>query len=113
MADLMKLIWWSKNEAEDKRWILKNPQHMLDLGVLLEVFPDAKLVFTHRDTLKTVGSTLSLMWYYTVQHTDQPCRAQVRDIWLDFCEQAARRCMRLREHIPEAQQIDIHYEAMN
>lgn len=113
MADLMKLISWSQNEADDKRWILKNPQHMLDLDSLLEVFPDAKLVFTHRDPLKTVGSTLSLMWYYTVQHTDLPCRAQVRDIWLDFCEQAARRCMRSRQHIPEAQQIDVHYEAMN
>jgi hypothetical protein len=113
MTDLMKLISWSQGEAEDKPWILKNPQHMLDLEVLLASFPDAKLVFTHRDPLKTVGSTLSLMWFYTVQHTDEPCRAQVRDIWLDFCEQAARRCMRWRENIPAPQQLDVHYEAMN
>lgn len=113
MADLMRLIAWTRNEPEDKPWILKNPQHMLDLDVLLAVFPDAKLVFTHRDPLKTVGSTLSLMWFYTVQHTDAPCRAQVRDVWLDFCEQAARRCLRLRENVPAAQQMDVRYEAMN
>lgn len=113
MADLMKLISWSRNEADDRRWVLKNPQHMMNLDVLLKVFPDARLVFSHRDPLKTVGSTLSLMWYYSVQHTDSPCRARVRDIWLDFCEQAARRGMRLREGIPAAQQFDVHYAEMN
>lgn len=113
MADLMKLVSWSANEPDDRRWILKNPQHMLDLDALLNVFPDAKLVFTHRDPLKTVGSTLSLMWLYAVQHTDAPCRAQVRDIWLDFCERSARRCIELRTAIPASQQMDVLYADVN
>jgi hypothetical protein len=113
MADLMKLISWSRQVPENKPWILKNPQHMLDLDILLQVFPDAKLVFTHRDPIKTVGSIMSLVWHYGVQHTDLPCRARVRDVWLDFCEQMARRCMEARENIPAGQQIDVHYEDMN
>lgn len=113
MADLMRLISWSRGDSEDKRWILKNPQHMLDLDVLLKIFPDAKLVFTHRDPLKTVGSVMSLMWCFAVQHTDMPCRAQIKDVWLDFCEQMVRRCMRTRESLSAAQQLDVHYEDMN
>lgn len=113
MADLLKLIAWSNDEPQDQRWVLKNPQHMLDLDVLLKVFPDAKLVFIHRDPLKTVGSTLSLMWRYAVQHTDAPCRARIRDVWLDFCEQAERRCMLSRETVPASQQLDVQYEEMN
>ena len=113
MADLMKLISWSRGDAEDKRWVLKNPQHMLDLDVLLKVFPDARLVFTHRDPLKTVASIMSLMWHFARQHTDRPCRAPIRDVWLDFCEQAARRCMQAREAIPASQQMDVHYEDVN
>lgn len=113
MADQMRLISWSRGDPEDKRWILKNPQHMLDLDVLLATFPDAKLVFTHRDPLKTVGSVMSLMWRYAVQHTDVPCRAQIRDVWLDFCEQMLRRCIKARETIPSTQQLDIHYEDTN
>lgn len=113
MANLLRLISWSRGESEDKRWVLKNPQHMMDLDVLLKVFPDAKLVFTHRDPIKTVGSVMELMWHFAVQHTDRPCRAATRDVWLDFCEQAARRCMHVRESIPAAQQIDVHYEEMN
>ncbi len=113
MADQMRLISWSRGDPEDKRWILKNPQHMLDLDTLLKTFPDARLVFTHRDPLKTVGSVMSLMWRFAVQHTDRPCRARIREVWLDFCEQTARRCVRARETIPAPQQLDVYYEDMN
>ena len=113
MADMMKLISWSRGEPENKRWILKNPQHMLDLDVLMNIFPDAKLVFTHRDPLKTVGSMMSLAWFFAVQHTDIPCRAKVREVWMDFCEQMARRCMRVRKNISAAQQIDVYYADVN
>lgn len=113
MADLMRLISWSRGDPENKRWILKNPQHMLDLDVLLKVFPDAKLVFTHRDPLKTVGSVMSLMWSYAVQHTDLACRAKTRDVWLDFCEQMLRRCMKARVAIPAPQQMDVYYADVN
>lgn len=113
MADLMKLISWSRGDPEDKRWILKNPQHMLDLDVLMKTFPDAKVIFTHRDPLKTVASVMSLMWNFAVQHTDRPCRAPIRDVWLDFCEVMAKRCMQARELMPATQQLDVHYEEMN
>jgi hypothetical protein len=113
MVKLLKLISWSRGEPEGKRWILKNPQHMLNLDTLLKVFPDAKIVFTHRDPLKTVASVMSLMWHFSVQHTDANCRVQVRKLWLDFCEEAARRCIEARQHIPASQQLDVYYEAMN
>jgi hypothetical protein len=113
MAEMMKLISWSRGEPEDKRWLLKNPQHMLDLPTLLRTFPDAKLVFMHRDPVKTVGSIMSLSWSYAVQHTDLPCRAWIRDTWMDFYEQMARRSIAAREHIPEDQQLDVQYADMN
>ncbi|CAK0779896.1 hypothetical protein CCP3SC15_690010 [Gammaproteobacteria bacterium] len=64
MANLMKLVSWSRGDPENKRWVMKTPQYMLDLNVLLSVFPNAKLLFTHRDPLKTVASTVSLMWNF-------------------------------------------------
>ncbi|MED5618844.1 sulfotransferase family protein [Ideonella sp. BN130291] len=113
MADQMRLVEWSRNTAPGRRWIMKNPQHMMDLDLLLATFPDAKLVFTHRDPVKTVGSVMSLMWHFAARHTDRPCRDGIRDTWLDFCEQAARRCMQSREKIAPAQQLDVHYDEMN
>ncbi len=112
-ADLMKLISWSRGDTESKRWILKTPQHMLDLDVVMKVFPEAKLIFTHRDPLKTVASTMSLGWHFSVHNTDFPCRAPIRELCLDLCERMARRSMQQRDAIPAAQQLDVYYDEMN
>lgn len=113
LAAQMKLISWSRKDPPGKRWILKNPQHMHDLDALLRVFPDARLVFTHRDPLKTVSSVLSLMWHYAVQNTDVPCRGKTREIWLDFCGRMVERAMHFRPQIPADQQLDVYYHDIN
>lgn len=113
MADLMKLLSWSRGDDEDKRWVMKTPQYMLDLDVLMKVFPDAKVVFMHRDPLKTVASTMSLMWHFVVQNIDRPCRGLIRDTWIDICEQMARRCMSAREKFSAGQQLDVYYDDVN
>ena len=60
MANLLRLIGWSQQESSLRPWILKTPQHMLDLPALLEVFPDARLIFTHRDPKQFVASACLL-----------------------------------------------------
>jgi hypothetical protein len=42
-------------------WVLKAPQHWGCLGALLDVFPDADVVCTHRDPSQVVGSWCSLL----------------------------------------------------
>lgn len=44
-----------------ERWVLKAPSHMSQLRTLFAVYPDARVVQIHRDPLKTVPSTISLM----------------------------------------------------
>ncbi len=44
-----------------RRWVLKAPSHLAQLRVLFAVYPDARVVLVHRDPLKTVPSTVSLM----------------------------------------------------
>ena len=44
------------------RWTLKNPWHPLYLDALYTVYPDARLVMTHRDPVEVVGSACSLVW---------------------------------------------------
>jgi hypothetical protein len=43
------------------RWVLKAPSHLAQLRTLFAVYPDARVVLIHRDPLKTVPSTISLM----------------------------------------------------
>lgn len=44
----------------DRRWVLKNPSHLISLDALLAVYPDAVVVVTHRDPVACVGSMCSL-----------------------------------------------------
>jgi hypothetical protein len=43
------------------RWVLKAPSHLGQLRALFAVYPDARVVQIHRDPLKSVPSTISLM----------------------------------------------------
>lgn len=45
---------------QDRRWVLKNPSHLFALDALLEVYPDAVVVQTHRDPRKSMASMCSL-----------------------------------------------------
>jgi hypothetical protein len=43
-----------------RRWVLKNPSHLFALDALLEVYPDALIVQTHRAPRAVIGSMCSL-----------------------------------------------------
>jgi hypothetical protein len=42
------------------RWVLKSPAHLHLIDTLLDVFPDARIVHTHRDPLEVCASVASL-----------------------------------------------------
>lgn len=57
-ARCVKLIG---STSPEKRWLLKNPGHVDNLDLLLAVFPDARVIQTHRDPAKAVPSLVSLL----------------------------------------------------
>ena len=44
----------------DRRWILKNPSHLVALDAIRTVYPDAVIVVTHRDPVACTASMCSL-----------------------------------------------------
>jgi hypothetical protein len=55
-----------------RRWVLKAPQHLEQLGPLLTVFPDATLIQTHRDPVVAIVSLASLTTYGVRRYFDHP-----------------------------------------
>ncbi|MCW2854257.1 MAG: hypothetical protein JWM84_3921 [Nocardioides sp.] len=53
----------------DKRWVLKNPSHMTALDALMAVYPDALVVYTHREPVVCIASSCSLSAETTVGHS--------------------------------------------
>lgn len=43
------------------RWLLKSPQHLFDLPALFGTYPDARIVWTHRDPVATFSSLASMI----------------------------------------------------
>jgi hypothetical protein len=57
-ADLLRMIDWQR---PGERWLLKSPAHLWALDVLVELFPDACIVQTHRDPTQVLASYCSMM----------------------------------------------------
>ena len=53
------------------RFALKDPTHSVFLETILELFPNARFVFTHRDPAKTVSSLCSLYAYTRALFSDE------------------------------------------
>jgi len=53
----------------EKRWVLKNPSHMTALDALMAVYPDALIVYTHRDPVTCIASSCSLSAETTAGHS--------------------------------------------
>ncbi len=56
---MLKLLQW---KCPTERWVLKAPSHMAALEPLLAVYPDARIVVTHRDPLKVMASVASILY---------------------------------------------------
>lgn len=54
---------------QDRRWVLKNPSHLIALDALMEVYPDALIVMTQRDPVTSVASACSLSAEATAGHS--------------------------------------------
>ena len=50
------------NEPQ-KRWLLKNPGHIEQLDLLFAIYPDAKVIQTHRDPAKALPSLCALLMH--------------------------------------------------
>ena len=92
------------------RWLLKSPANLMWLDNLLEVFPDALIVHTHRDPAKVLPSVSSLyeLFWNAVSHDvdSHEIGATQLDEWTWGLEQA----MKARERIPAERVIDVAFE---
>jgi len=70
---LLKLLQW-RNPRD--HWLLKSPEHQSFLPTLLEVFPDARVIVTHRDPVKAQGSVTNLLGTIYWMRSDKPFDAR-------------------------------------
>lgn len=100
--------------AEDlnRIWLLKCPAHTMTLDSLLEVFPDANIIHTHRDPADAIPSWYSLHnQLYSLAYRPRNIDVIGRRM-CDFWHTALERSSLFRERLP-SQVIDVEQRSLN
>ena len=90
-------------------WLLKSPAHLWTLDTLVEEYPDAVIVQTHRDPLKVISSISALTNHLRRMASDE---TSIADCAVQSCEEIVvglQRGMTLRESLPRDQVIDVQF----
>ena len=113
MRDVLKLLTWQQRDtARPTRWVLKCPQHLEQLPVLREVFPDATVAVTHRDPVDVIQSSVTMQAYGQRMSRKTVMTTELLDYWSDRVEHLLRACVRDRAAYPPAQSIDVPFRQL-
>ena len=93
----------------DRRWVLKNPSHMVALDTMLEVYPDAIVLVTHRDPATCVASMCSLSEASTRGTSTVFVGDTIGRTQLDLLQREQEAFEKVRGSVPEAQILDVDY----
>jgi hypothetical protein len=94
-----------------QRWVLKSPQHLEQIGPLLEVFPDAVVVFTHRDPASVVVSFVTMGAYSSRLSHEPPIDIEgFGPYWCDRILDLYAGAVRDRDLVPADQSIDVTFD---
>lgn len=96
-----------------RTWVLKSPQHSEQLPALMATFPDATVIFTHRDPVGVIQSTATMMAYGDRIRRYSMNTEWVIDYWTDRVERLLRACVRDRDLVPKEQSFDISFHQLN
>lgn len=91
------------------RWTLKTPNHALALDALTTVYPDARLVYLHRDPVEVAASAFSLVASLSGTFSDADHRATIARRWTDILVACTERVDAFRDERPEVPIHDIRY----
>jgi hypothetical protein len=105
-----KLMLQLLQSGKPGRWHLKSPHHAFSMDALSTVYPDAKLVVTHRDPVRTLASTCSLIVSLSGTFTDADFRDHIAEIWTDTVDLMINRTLDFRDAHPEVQYVEVMYD---
>lgn len=97
-----------------RRWLLKSPAHLWAMDKLLARYPDAKIIHTHRDPVKTVPSTISLTGIVRSSRAENVDVKGIAPMVLMGYEGGLRKVMaeRAAGTIPPGQIVDVHFHQL-
>ncbi|MDG3012815.1 sulfotransferase [Rhodococcus sp. D2-41] len=94
---------------QDRRWVLKNPSHLFALDELLDVYPDALIIQTHRPPSTIIPSVCSLAEQATEGWSDKFRGEVIGRSQLELWARGLEHFNTVRAKHDPAQFIDVDY----
>ena len=98
----LQYLQWQAPKRRGKRWVLKSPHHLGYLDAMLQVFPDARIIQTHRDPLHTVPSFCSMCASLSAPLTFKPDAQAIGAHWAAKLARNLEASTRVAERQPES-----------
>jgi hypothetical protein len=112
---MLQFIQWQRRrsgeEVDGKPWVLKSPAHMHEIAALFAVYPDARMVMSHRDPVACMPSISSLYFGVWKVYSDSADPVVCGRYCQAFYALALRRAQEQRDKVP-GQFFDIQYRRM-
>jgi hypothetical protein len=102
----LQVLTWLRGPG---RWVLKTPQHLEQLGPLLETFPDATIAFTLRDPVAVLQSAVTMLAYGDRLRRVQVEADALAAYWVDRIERLLRAAVRDAHLIPDHRRVDVEF----
>ena len=108
---LLQFLQWQKKRSgqQGQRWVLKAPHHLHYMDLVFKVFPDAKVVQSHRDPLETIPSLASLIAGMWVIYSDEADPKEVGRQWAGKFARGMRHTMAVREQLGDERFLDLWF----
>ncbi|MFZ1866615.1 MAG: sulfotransferase [Polyangiales bacterium] len=103
-------ILWEQRAA--KRWLLKCPWHLWNLEALLAVYPDARVIQTHRSLVQAIGSQCSLSGRIASKFRRDLDLHDVGRFWLHYSRMGMERGLAARKALAPEQVYDVQLEGL-
>ncbi|MBH3429064.1 sulfotransferase family protein [Pseudomonas alkylphenolica] len=112
LKKMLQFLQWQKQqrgEPAGQRWLLKAPQHLHTLDLLLEVFPRAQVILTHREPAQTIPSMASMAHTLWQMYSDNPDPKAAGAQWNTRMARGIRHTLQVREQQAPERFLDIHF----
>ena len=112
LKKMLQFLQWQKaqrGEPAGQRWLLKAPQHLHTLHLLLDVFPQAQVILTHREPAQTIPSMASMAHTLWQMYSDNPDPKAAGEQWNSRMARGIRHTMQVRDQHAAERFLDIHF----
>lgn len=92
-----------------RRWVLRAPAHLWNLGALVKAFPDAQILWTHRDPVAALASFCSMTETATAMNTSHIDPHEIGRNWLGLFVTGIDRARAARTLLPDYAVVDVPY----